>query len=51
MRVPSAGVIPTARKGRQNGGQHLPAILDRPQRRYIDPETLRWIAGCQRLRQ
>jgi hypothetical protein len=35
----------TARKGRQNGGQHLPAILGRPQRRQVDPETPRRVDG------
>ena len=34
-----------ARNGHQNGGQHLPEILDRAQRREVDPEMLapgRW---------
>ena len=40
-----------ARDGRHNGGQHLPEILDRAQRRQVDPETLRRVDGGERRRQ
>ena len=40
-----------ARNGRQHGGQHLPKILERPQRRQVDPETRRRADGCERRRQ
>ena len=40
-----------ARKGCQNGGQHLSKILDRPQRRQIDPETRCRVDGSERRRQ
>jgi hypothetical protein len=36
------------RNGRQNLGQELPEILDRAQRRQIDPETLRRVHGFER---
>jgi hypothetical protein len=40
-----------ARNGCQNGGQHLSKILDRPQRRQIDPETRCRVDGSERRRQ
>jgi hypothetical protein len=40
-----------ARNGCQNGGQHLSKILDRPQRRQIDPEKRCRVDGSERWRQ
>jgi hypothetical protein len=40
-----------ASNGRQNGGQHRPEILDRAQRRQIDPETPGRLDGSERRRQ
>ena len=40
-----------ARNGCQNGGQHLSKILDRPQRRQIDPEQRCRVDGSERGRQ
>jgi hypothetical protein len=40
-----------ARNSRQNRGQHLPDILDRAQRRQIDPEMLCRVGGRERRRQ
>jgi hypothetical protein len=48
MLAPSTGRDVAARNGLQNSGQHLPAILDGPQRRQLDPETLRRIDGSRR---
>jgi hypothetical protein len=39
------------RNGRQNGGQHLPEILDRAQRCEVDPEMLRPVDGGERRQQ
>ncbi len=39
------------RNGHQNGGQHLPEILDCAQRREVDPEMLRRVDGGERRRQ
>jgi hypothetical protein len=40
-----------ARNGRPNPGEPRPDILERPQRRQVDRETLRRIDGAQRRRQ
>jgi hypothetical protein len=42
------GRHPTAHNSLQNGGQHPPAILDRLQRRQVDPEMLRRVYGSRR---
>jgi hypothetical protein len=39
------------RNGRQNLGQELPEILDRAQRREVDPETIGRIDGFEGWRQ
>jgi hypothetical protein len=40
-----------ARNRRQKGGQHPPEILDRRQRRQVDPATLGRVDGSERRRQ
>jgi hypothetical protein len=42
------GRHPTADNSLQNGGQHPPAILDRLQRRLVDPKPFRRVYGSRR---